>query len=212
MEVSERKMTPKKKTKFAAAKAVEVKKYVAAKAMEALAPGQRPDRSKAMRMRWILTYKATEEGGQKAKARAVILGYEDPEYASRPTFAPTMTRASRQLILQHSAHTGMTCYKNDVSGAFLQGREYQRELLVEPLPELAAAMGIPPGQLCRLRKACYGLVEAPIEWFETVNSYLQEIGYRQLQADPCTWAYTVEGKVISLISAHVDDFIFTGHH
>ena len=77
-------------------------------------------------MRWILTYKLSESGEQKPKARAVILGYQDPEYSSRPTFAFSMTRTSRQLLLQYAAWQDMACFKGDVTGAFLQGREYQR--------------------------------------------------------------------------------------
>ena len=182
-----------------------------AKAMEALPPDLKPDRSQALRMRWILTYKQQDDGGLKPqKARAVLLGFQDPEYANGPTFAPTMTRSSRQLLLQHCAWQKMTCWKGDVSEAFLQGREYQRNLTCLPVPELCEGLGLPPGSVRRLKKACYGLVEAPIEWFETVNSFLSSIGYRQLRSDPCTWIYTEGTRVISLISGHVDDFLFTG--
>ena len=210
IEVSEKRMTASEREGFSGAKSVEVRKFLGAKAFEALPPGLVPDKEQALRMRWILTYKQTEDGGTKPKARAVILGFQDPEYANRPTFAPTMTRTSRQLLLQYSAWKGMTCWKGDVSGAFLQGREYQRQLQVLPVPEICQGMGLPAGSVCRLRKACYGLVEAPIEWFETVNSFLQSLGYRQLRSDPCTWIYTEEGRAISLISGHVDDFLFSG--
>ena len=210
VEVSEKRMTPQERENFQGAKSVEVQKFIAAKAMEALPPELKPDRSQALRMRWILTYKQQDDGGLKPKARAVLLGFQDPEYANRPTFAPTMTRSSRQLLLQYCAWQKMTCWKGDVSGAFLQGREYQRNLTCLPVPELCEGLGLPPGSVCRLKKARYGLVEAPIEWFETVNSFLSSIGYRQLRSDPCTWIYTEGTRVISLISGHVDDFLFTG--
>ena len=211
VEISERRMTEDEKIGFKQAKHVEVKKYLTAKALEALPASMRPDRSQALRMRWILTYKTDETTGEKKpKARAVLLGYMDPEYSNRPTFAPTMTRTSRQLLLQLCAWQGMTCWKGDVSGAFLQGRPYERELHVIPVPELCEGLGLPPESVCLLRKACYGLVEAPIEWFETVNTFLHSIGYRQLRSDPCTWIYTQDDTVISIISGHVDDFLFTG--
>ncbi|CAE7378923.1 RE1, partial [Symbiodinium pilosum] len=188
VEVSERRMTPQERENFRGAKSVEVQKFIAAKAMEVLPPELKPDRSQALRMRWILTYKQQDDGGLKPKVRAVLLGFQDPEYANRPTFAPTMRRQR----------------------AFLQGREYQRNLTCLPVPELCEGMGLAPGSVCRLKKACYGLVEAPIEWFETVNSFLSSIGYHQLRSDPCTRIYTEGSKVISLISGHVDDFLFTG--
>ena len=212
IEVSERRMTPEEKLNFSQAKGVEVRKFVAAKALEALPPEARPSRDQAVRMRWVLTYKLQEDGTKKPKARAVLLGYMDPEYHNRPSFAPTMTRHSRQLLLQFCSWQGMSCWKGDVSGAFLQGETYERNLLCEPVPELCEAMNIPRGSMCRLRKACYGLVEAPIVWFQTVNKFLCSIGYRQLRSDPCAWIYQdpKTQNVISLISGHVDDFLFAG--
>ena len=43
-----------------------------------------------------------------------------------------------------------------------------------------------------------------------MNTFLHSIGYRQLRSDPCTWLYEQEGQVISVISGHVDDFLFAG--
>ena len=212
IEVSERRMTEEEKQSFKQAKEVEVRKFVAAKALEALPPEARPSRDQAVRMRWVLTYKLQEDGTKKPKARAVLLGYMDPDYHNRPSFAPTMTRHSRQLLLQFCAWKGLSCWKGDVSGAFLQGEEYERTLHCEPVPELCEAMNIPRGSICKLRKACYGLVEAPIVWFQTVNKFLCSIGYRQARSDPCAWIYQdpKTQQVISLISGHVDDFLFAG--
>ena len=62
-----------------------------------------------------------------------------------------------------------------------------------------------------LEEPANGLVEAPIEWYETVNTFLCSLGYVQMKSDPCTWTYTNEqGEVISAISGHVDDFLFSG--
>ena len=43
-----------------------------------------------LRMRWALTWKYTEGGDRKAKARLVILGYQHPELTTVPTAAPTL--------------------------------------------------------------------------------------------------------------------------
>ena len=211
VEVSEKRMDPKERQAFQEAKQSEVKNFLAAIAMEALPKHMRPDKSQALRMRWVLTYKIQEDGSRTPKARAVILGFMDPDYANRPTFAPTMTPASRQLLLQHAAWKKKSVWKGDVSGALLQGREYARDLQVLPVPEICQGLGLPEGTICRLRRACYGLVEAPIEWYETVNTFLCSLGYVQMKSDPCAWTYTDgQGEVISAISGHVDDFLFSG--
>ena len=65
-----------------------------------------------LRMRWVLTWKYTEGGDRKAKARLVILGYQHSELTHVPTAAPTLGRISRHLLLEacalhkHRVHFG----------------------------------------------------------------------------------------------------------
>ena len=103
MEVSEKRLTPEERESFRQAKSVEVKNFLAAQAFEALPEGLKPSRDQAIGMRWILTWKTKEDGSVKPKARAVLLGYQDPAYEHRSTTAPVMTRQTRQLMLQLTA-------------------------------------------------------------------------------------------------------------
>ena len=210
VEVSERRLSEEDKEKFRAAKSVEVRNFIASKAFEALPDHLRPNRDQAVNMRWILTWKPTEDGGCKAKARAVLLGYQDPKYEHRATTAPVMTRQTRQMQLQLSAIRGWKVQKGDVSGAFLQGREYPDELYCVPCDEICSAMGLAPGTITRLRRACYGLVDAPLEWYKTVASYLEELGLERTYSDACAWVWRPQGVLRGMISGHVDDFLFSG--
>ncbi|CAE7180345.1 RE2, partial [Symbiodinium pilosum] len=144
------------------------------------------------------------------KARAVVLGYQDPNYEHRITYAPTTTRHTRQLTLQMAACKNWHAWKGDVSAAFLQDRECGYDLYCIPTPELCEGMGIPKESVARLRKACYGLAQAPYEWYETVRAFLLEIGFYQCATDPCCWVLQVEGRVHAIISGHVDDFMMIG--
>ena len=214
IEVSERRMTKEEHEQFKGAKQVEIDKFLAAEALKTLPKHLQPNRDQAMKMRWVLTWKKTEHPdgttSQKPKARAVVLGYMDPQYAYRPTFAPTMTRHSRQLLLQWAANGKHQVRKGDVSSAFLQGRPFSRDMYLIPTEEICVALDVPPGSVVKMQKACYGLVEAPIEWFETMNSFLLEIGFEQMRSDPCMWRLMEDSQCIALISGHVDDFLFTG--
>ena len=210
VEVSERRLTPEELQAFQQAKQVEVKNFIAAEAFQALPPHLQPAREQAVGMRWILTWKIREDGSRKAKARAVLLGYQDPSYEHRSTTAPVMTRQSRQMILQLAAWKKWRLRKGDVSGAFLQGREYPGVLHCIPTKEICEAMSIPENSVTRLRRACYGLVDAPLEWYRTVDAFFQEIGLERTQSDACVWCYRNEGQLIGCISGHVDDFIFAG--
>ena len=65
VELSERRMTAEEREAFRGAKAIEVKNFVASEAFEVLPEELRPDRSQAIGMRWILTWKLREDGSRK---------------------------------------------------------------------------------------------------------------------------------------------------
>ena len=87
-------------------------------------------------MRWILTWKLKEGGTRKPKARAVLPGYQDEAYEHRSTTSPVMTRQTRQLLLQLSAWKRWKVQKGDVTGAFLQSKQYPDQLYCVPCPEI----------------------------------------------------------------------------
>ena len=122
VEVSERRLTADELAQFKEAKSVEVKNFLGAQAFETLPPHLQPAHDQAIRMRWILSWKIRDDGTTKAKARAVLLGYQDAAYEHRATTAPVMSRQTRQLFLQLAACRKWKVAKGDVTGAFLQGK------------------------------------------------------------------------------------------
>ncbi|CAE7207379.1 RE1, partial [Symbiodinium sp. CCMP2456] len=168
VEVSERRLTAEELEAFRSAKQIEVKNFLSADAFQAIPEHMQPSKDQAVGMRWVLTWKVREDGTRKAKARAVLLGCQDPSYEHRSTAAPVMTRQSRQMLLQMAAWKKWRIRKGDVSGAFLQGREYPDTLFCIPTKEICEAMGLPENSVTRIKRACYGLVDAPLEWYRTV--------------------------------------------
>eukprot|EP00435_Cladocopium_sp_Y103_P050270 s2801_g15.t1 len=143
VEIVEKHLTDEERQQFRSAKAVEVNNFISSKAFEAIPEHLKPSKDQAIRMRWILTWKYKDSGERKAKARAVLLGYQDPCYEQRSTNSPTTTRQTRQLQLQLSASLKFTMRKGDVTGAFLQSRPYPGELYCIPTPEICEGMGLP---------------------------------------------------------------------
>ena len=145
-----------------------------------------------MKMRWVLTFKnGPEDGTVKAKARLVVLGYSDPDAGYLNTKSPTMTRRSRQLLLQMAAHRGWRVTKADARAAFLQGGEtqLQRQVFGLPVEELATAMNLPKGRAVQFLKVTYGLTVAPR--FLKVDAILTEVGLNRLKTEPCVWSLKV---------------------
>lgn len=124
--------------------------------------------------------------------------------------APTTTRLTRQIQLQISASKKFKVWKGDVTGAFLQGRPYPDELYCIPCKEILEAMGLPLESMTRVKRACYGLVDAPLEWYRTVSNYFDSLGMTRTWSDPYCWVFAPEGTVRGIILAHVDDFVFSG--
>ena len=211
VEVSEKRLTPKELEQFREAKHKEVTNYIAAQAFEAVPPELRPSKEQAIGMRWILTWKQNDDGSYKAKARAILKGYQDPQYEYLATTTPVMTRQTRQLLLQVAAWKRWGVKKGDVSGAFLQGRQYPNELYCVPCPEILKAMGLGPEEIVKVKKGCYGLVDAPLEWYLTVSEYLKEEGLVKSWSDPCCWLWKPKGVLRGIIAGHVDDFLFCGN-
>ena len=225
-EVFERQMSLEERRKFDPAKQKDIKNYVVNDVLEKLEPHEKPPRESILRMRWVLEYRLDENENKSPKARIVILGNLDPDYENRPAASPTMTRNTRQLLLQFGAWMGFSAANGDVSGAFLQGRNLQRDLWVLPVPELATALDVAPGEIMKLKKAAYWLVEAPVEWYISISTAVKEHGWRRLKSDLCCWILIdpslvkaetekkvttrSECPVVAATGGHVDDFVFVG--
>ena len=128
-----------------------MKKFISADALLSLPPHFQPNRTLAMRMRWVLT---SQDGSKSGKARCVVLGCQDPKYEHRQTMAPTMSRTTKEIFLALSATLKLRVAKGDVSGVFLQGRSYQHDAYVIPTDEICDAMSIPTGSVTKLKRVC----------------------------------------------------------
>ena len=103
-------------------------------------------------MRWILEYRLDEKENKYPKARTVILEYFEPDYSNRPAASPTMTRNTRQLLLQLGSCMEFSAAKGDVSGASSYKDANSNETSGY-VPELAAALNVAPGDIIQLKKA-----------------------------------------------------------
>ena len=168
---------------------------------------------RVVRMRWLYTLKSDNS----AKARLVIIGYEDPDLGDLHTTSPTMSRRTRGLFLTACATLGWTALKGDVRAAFLQGLESEKEraIFAKRVKELAEKLGGEEGDYVQILKACYGLANAPSQWHASISETMRNLGFIALQTEPCCWklletdAYG-ETRVVGLAVAHMDDFLFGG--
>ncbi|CAK0827541.1 unnamed protein product, partial [Prorocentrum cordatum] len=136
-----------------------------------------------IRARWLFTRKA--DG--RAKARLVLLGYQTKDLGKEPTASPTASRRARNVMLTIAAAHNWKLIKGDVTSAFLQANELEKDLFIEPDAVLKKAFKVKEGELLRVVKPGYGIGEAPRHWWETVKVDFKKLGLQPCELEPCMW-------------------------
>ena len=214
-EVTYHRLLPGQQLQFDEAMTKELSQVLAANAVRRLSQEEELNLKleHLLRMRWVLTWKYTEGGDRKAKARLVILGYQHPELTSLPTAAPTLGKMSRHLLLQACALHKLRVQFGDVSSAFLQtsaSEEYQ-ELTIKAPPEVGYLFSDSerkPARYVRLVKSFNGLTSAPRAWWLDVTQKLSQLGWKPMSTDQCLWCRdSDDSELKGVIGIHVDDFL-----
>eukprot|EP00435_Cladocopium_sp_Y103_P000139 s3655_g1.t1 len=210
--------------RFAAAKDKEVRAWLSHKTVQRVAKGKIPENA-IMRCRWLLSWKGANGDeppgelsldGKRAKARLVVIGYEDPDIDVVKNDAPTLTKDGRQCVLQQVSSYRWPLISFDISTAFLHGRGDGRNLGLHPTPEIREALEMGPEDQCSLQGGAYGRVDAPYLWFCEIRDELCNQGCKQHPLDPCVFTYgeTDQHGVYTpcgSLGLHVDDGIGGGN-
>lgn len=167
----------------------------------------------------LVTDKFAPDGTHlKVKARFVIKGFRDKNVSD--TTSPTVRSEIVMLVLNVAVSHNLDIDIFDVRAAFLEA-ELKRtnvlahidkdlaDLLIERMPSLATGR-LPDGSLIvRLKKALYGLKDAPRRWYETLKSFLLSIGFKVARHDQCLFMRRTP-RGIHYVVTHVDDILSVG--
>ena len=125
--------------------------------------------------RWVLTIKRNKDGQfEKCKARWVLRGFQDKQHWDLQTDAPTSTRPGFRLQCQAAANLNYDIGHVDLKTAFLQGETFDsnRNVICQLPPEA----GHPAYTGARLKRAAYGLNDAPRLWWNRLDKALRNYG------------------------------------
>ena len=219
-EVKLKDLTPEQVQEFEKAKTKEINQWLDTGTVRAILRNRIPE-SNILRSRWILTWKEIDDieaaqlgTDRKAKARLVVLGFEDPNLTEIPRDSPTLQKESRSLIFQYCVCQQWQIQSFDIQTAFLRGsKRDDRVLGVEPPIELRKKMGLTDDQVCELLKSAYGLVNAPYLWYQELKESLLALGFRMSPLDPCLFSFVgKDQKVHGVLGVHVDDGLCAGDY
>ena len=148
---------------------------------------------------WVLT-----EKGNDIRARLTARGFqEDTDF---PTDSPTVQKASIRLLAAIAAANKWTIHTTDISSAFLQGSQMDRDVFVEPPKEANQK-----GKLWKLLKCLYGLKDASRKWYMRILAKLKELGFKKSPLDKGMFYLIKDGNLIGMVGIHVDDFFYAGN-
>ena len=226
VEVRMKDLTTNERKEFEQAKEKELNQWISTETIRRILRSQVPEHQ-ILRTRWILTWKpldeqATQETGKqrKAKARLVVLGYEDPDIDNVQQDSPTLGRDSRMLALQMIASQKWSLRAFDIATAFLRGSKQDgRIFAIEPPEELRQKLGLKSNETCELLKGAYGLVNAPLLWYAELREALLELNFQVSPLDPCLFILPKKPhdrqahdpcQIHGVLGIHVDDGICGG--
>ncbi|KAJ9543926.1 hypothetical protein OSB04_023633 [Centaurea solstitialis] len=156
--------------------------------------------------KWIFRNKTDERGIViKNKARLVAQGYTQEEGIDYDdVFAPVARIEAIRLFLAFVSYKGFKVYQMDVKSAFLYGTIDEEVYVCQP-PGFEDPKY--PDRVCKLRKALYGLHQAPRAWYDTLSSYLLENKFERGVIDKTLFIKRTKTDML-LVQIYVDDIIF----
>ncbi|GJW99456.1 putative ribonuclease H-like domain-containing protein [Tanacetum coccineum] len=165
-----------------------------------------PYGKKAIGSKWIFRNKKDQRGiVVRNKTRLVALGHRQEEGIDYDeVFAPVARIEAIRLFLAYASYMDFTVYQMDVKSTFLYGTIEEEVYVLQPPGFVDPAH---PNKVYKVKKALYGLHQAPRAWYETLSTYLLENGFRRGTIDKTLFIKKIKDDIL-LIQVYVYDIIF----
>ena len=186
---------------------------------------------KILKPRFVLTDKndglrtVDKDLPRKYSARLVVPGFRDRTNLEGKLRrdAPTGSRLAQHLLFSIASwHLDWALLSGDIKSAFMKGDLFTDEsrvlFITATDPFMSPPIPLQTGQLARVRKAVFGLADAPREWWLRLCRSFGEHNWERTVLDGATWilwSSTPAGDrtfrdLKGIIVAHVDDLLFAG--
>nr|GEU91012.1 hypothetical protein [Tanacetum cinerariifolium] len=119
-------------------------------------------------------------------------------------FALVARIESIRLFLAYASFKDFMVYQMDVKSDFLYGKIKKRVYVCQP-PGFEDPNF--PDKLYKVKKALYGLHQAPRAWYVTLSTYLLDNGFQKVKIDKTLFIRSHKDDIL-LVQVYVDDIIF----
>ena len=168
------------------------------------------DRKNLVGCKWVFRIKRKPDGTiERYKARLVAKGFHQrPGIDFTETFSPVVKPTTIRIVLSLALSKGWSFQQLDINNAFLQGTLNDEVYMVQPPGFIHKSF---PNYICKLKKAIYGLRQAPRDWHKELSSFLLINGFTHSISDASLFIYNRDG-FIAYILVYVDDIVITGNN
>ena len=174
-----------------------------ARSLVDLPPGHKP-----IGLKWVFKVKRDEHGAVvKHKTRLVAKGYvQRPGIDFTEVFAPVARLESVRVLLAVAAHEGWEVHHMDVKSTFLNGELQEEVYVAQPAGFVVEGA---EHKVLKLKKALYGLRQAPRAWNAKLDNTLLALGFQKSEAEHGVYIRGL-GEARLIVGVYVDDLIITG--
>nr|GEW08438.1 retrovirus-related Pol polyprotein from transposon TNT 1-94 [Tanacetum cinerariifolium] len=160
--------------------------------------------------KWVYINKLDENGiASRNKARLVAQGYNQQEGIDYDeTYAPVARlesiRIAIRILLAYAYALDFKLFQMDVKSAFLNGFINEDVYVAQPPGFIDFEK---PDHVYKLKKALYGLKEAPKAWYDRLIAFLIKHEYKIVMVDNTLFTKKKSSNLI-IVQIYVDDIIF----
>jgi len=156
--------------------------------------------SQILPLMWVFSYKFDEDGLlYKFKARLVVRGDLQEDWGD--TYAATLAARVFRFLMALAAAFGLKAYQYNVLNAFLNAHLDKTFYVQTPDPYVEEL-----GKTLELKRALYGLKDAPLLWYKHLKETIMKLGLRPVKDVPCL--FTNERLIVFF---YVDDIVVLVH-
>nr|XP_036577167.1 reverse transcriptase domain protein [Colletotrichum truncatum]KAF6784079.1 reverse transcriptase domain protein [Colletotrichum truncatum] len=139
--------------------------------------------TKPIPLKWVFTYKLDQDGYlDRCKARICVRGDLQAKHPLEQTYAATLAARTFRVAMALAAEFDLEVDQFDVVNAFLNATRGPNDPpVVCYLPDGFKQNG----KYVELRRALYGLRDAPLLWYKEFSSTLRRLGLKPASEDPC---------------------------
>ncbi|KAI5312300.1 hypothetical protein L3X38_041473 [Prunus dulcis] len=106
-----------------------------------------------------------------------------------------------------AAQKEWSLYQLDVKSAFLNGILKEEVYVEQPQGYVQENKET---KVYKLNKALYGLKQAPRAWYDEIDAYFNNAGFKKSSSEATLYVKTNDTTCIIIVSLYVDDIIYTG--